>query len=215
MTKSYKETGALCLQWWKSLQPGGGISDGEGDEVSATTAEPASDDKAGSDQKYSNNNPGDKATLARLRRAASPEEALREAQTIHLAKKLGFTSNKPDFTEEELQKLMQVGVIAAVLAEVKEHKGKQNNPRTLGPKTETDENPSMSSLRFRALLAAKDEVDLLREMRRVVKLLGNKVNVKNLASDIFFWSDNTRVNWTYHYWHEEPPNNTAPDQDPK
>ena len=213
MTKSYEEIGQLCLQWWKSLQTGGGISDEEGDEVSDSTGAPDSNDKAGSDQK-NNNNPGDKATLARLRRAASPEEALREAQTIRLAKKLGVTPNEPHLTEKEPRNLMRVGVIAAVLAEVKEHKGKQNTPRMLGPKTEVDENPPMSSLRFRALLAARDEADLLREMRRAVKLLGNKINVKNLASDIYFWGDNTRVNWSYHYWQEEPPVSAAPDQDP-
>lgn len=198
MTKSYEETGKLCLQWWKSLQPGGGISDEGSDE--------ASDDKAVSDPN-NNNSPGDKATIARLRRAPTPMDALAEAQTIRLAERLGVTPNKP-------HKLMRVGVIAAVLAEVKEHKGKQNNTRALGPKTEADENPPMSSLRFRALLAARDEADLLREMRRTVKLLGNKVNVTTLASDIYYWGDNTRINWSYHYWQEEPPANTAPDQDP-
>lgn len=206
MTKSYEEIGQLCLQWWQSLQPGGGISDDEGDEVSASTAEPASNDKAGSDQK-NNNNPGDKATLARLRRAATPLEALVEQQAIRLAEKLGITPDEP-------HNLERVGIIAAVLAHVKTHDASRKNARALGPLKKADENPIMSTLRFRALLSAKAPDDLLREMRRAISLMRNTANVASLASDIYFWGDNTRVNWSYHYWQEEPPVSAAPDQDP-
>lgn len=206
MTKSYEEIGKLCLQWWKSLQPGGGISDDEGDEASNTTGALDSDNKAGSDQK-NNNNPGDKATLARLRRAATPLEALVEQQAIRLAEKLGITPDEP-------HNLERVGIIAAVLAHVKTHDASRKNARALGPLKKADENPIMSTLRFRALLAAKAPDDLLREMRRAVSLMRNTANVASLASDIYYWGDNTRLRWTYDYWQEDAPEQTSISEPP-
>ena len=69
----------------------------------------------------------------------------------------------------------------------------------LGPDSQ-GENAAMSALRFQRLMTAEKPEDLMREMRHAVKLLGGKVNLKDLAHAIYYWNDRTRIRWTYDYW---------------
>lgn len=48
-------------------------------------------------------------------------------------------------------------------------------------------NPVMSTLRFSRMTAVKTPDDLLRQLRRAVKLLKGEVNLPSLAEDIFRW----------------------------
>jgi CRISPR system Cascade subunit CasB len=45
----------------------------------------------------------------------------------------------------------------------------------------------MSALRFKRLSAAKTPDELLRQLRRAVRLLDGTVNLTSLAEDIFVW----------------------------
>lgn len=136
-------------------------------------------------------NRGDPGALARLRRAANPVEALMEEQTIRLARMMIVG-------REDYAKLEHIGVLAGVLAHVKEHDGKSKAAQQLGP--QKDDSCAMSSLRFHRLLAAQTPVELMTQMRHAVKLLKGKANITDIARAIYFWNNRTRIEWTYSYW---------------
>ena len=135
---------------------------------------------------------GDPGALARLRRATSPVDALTQAQAIRLARWLGVGL-------EDEQRLARVGALAHVLAHVKTNNSTQHMARQLGP-DKNGENAVMSSLRFQRLMAARAPEDLMREMRSAVKLLKGSANIADIADAFYWWSDKTRIRWTYHYW---------------
>ncbi len=159
--------GTIALAWWEELN----------------------DDPAASDPWKKKGNPG---ALARLRRASNPVEALAEARTMTLAKRLGVRPG-------EYQTLARVWAMAAVLAHVKEHDGSKNMSEMLGPPKEGEQGV-MSELRFHRLIAASEPADLMRQMRNAVKLLKGTANIEDLANAIYWWGDKTRINWTYAYW---------------
>jgi CRISPR type I-E-associated protein CasB/Cse2 len=62
----------------------------------------------------------------------------------------------------------------------------------------------VSSLRFRRLLAARNEDEILVGFRRLVGLARRKVNVIDLAESILDWTDDEvgdkrRVRWAFDY----------------
>lgn len=136
-----------------------------------------------------------RAAMARLRRAASPMEALMEPATLDLARRLGRTGE---------QELARLGILAAVLAHVREDDDRAV-ARAAGPPHPTadpgkdDEEAVLKYGRFRRLLQADDD-DLLDHMRRLVHLLGNKANVADLAHSILLWGDRTRQRWVFDYY---------------
>lgn len=135
---------------------------------------------------------GDPAALARLRRAASPVIALQEPETIRLAYNLGCSNDNPE-------RLARIGAIAGVLAHIKTNDKNQTIAKALGPQKK-DEPGVMSTLRFRSLITATNSEELMREMRRAVKLLKANVNVLELANAMYYWGDQERIKWTYNYW---------------
>ena len=136
-----------------------------------------------------------RAAMARLRRAASPMEALMEPATLDLARRLGRTGE---------QELARVGILAAVLAHVRETDNRAV-ARAAGPPQPTadpgkdDEEAVLKYGRFRRLLQADDD-DLLDQMRRLVHLLGNRAKVSDLACSILFWGDRMRRRWVLGYY---------------
>ena len=159
--------GNIALKWWRELQG----------------------DPAASEPWKQKDDPG---TLARLRRASSPIEALTEEQAMRLAQRLGVKPDRP-------QQLARIGAIAATLAHVKTHDSKQKMAQMLGPDNK-GENAAMSALRFQRLMAAKTPEDLMRQMRNAIKLLKGSANVSDIAASITWWNENTRIRWAYDYW---------------
>jgi CRISPR system Cascade subunit CasB len=172
--------GRAARDWWRSLQP----------RRSDDTGAP----KAGGDR-------GDPAALARLRRASTVAEAMAEEATLDLFWRLGLT-------RADTARLPRVAVIAMVLAHVREdneHDGDERRSaiQAVGRKTLEDEDSAkMSPLRFRRLLACRDDddEDLAREMRRLVQLAGGVVNVGDLAKSLFSWNEETRHRWAFDYF---------------
>lgn len=147
-----------------------------------------------------------RAAMARLRRTHTAMDALMEPATLDLARRLGRT--RP-------QDLPRVGMVAAVLAHVREN---DDRPvaRAAGPASPSadpkkdDENAVVKYGRFRRLLQADDD-DLVDQMRRLVRLLGGKANVADLAYSIFYWGDRTRQRWVFDYYAlGTPPKQDAP-----
>jgi CRISPR system Cascade subunit CasB len=160
--------------WWQDLQP------------TKTNGEP--------------NPSGDRAALARLRRAAGPAEALAEEATLALFRRLGLSS-------EDYFRLPRVALIAVVLAHVRADTEpgadgfRAPAARAVGRISAEDaDSAKMSPLRFRRLLACREEEELAREMRRLVALADGKINVGDLAASLFFWGEKVRQRWAFEYY---------------
>lgn len=60
----------------------------------------------------------------------------------------------------------------------------------------------LKPLRLRRLLAAETDADLARDLRRAVQMAGqHAIDVGYLGASIFFWSEKTRIEWAFDYYH--------------
>ena len=136
---------------------------------------------------------GDRGALARLRRCASVIDAASEPATFALCRKLEATEHD----------LARVALLAAVLAQVREHDGRLRVARQIG--AQNRETPAvMSDLRFRRLLQSDTDDEKLIGFRRLVALAGRKLNVGDLADGVVNWEwEATRRRWIYAY-HDAP-----------
>jgi CRISPR type I-E-associated protein CasB/Cse2 len=172
--------GWVALRWWSALQPR--CPDG------------------------TRNLAGDAPALAALRRAATPIEAIEEDAAIALYDRLFPGRRSLDF-----ERLARVGTLASVLANVREHGAHSYDgrwltvARAMGPQNLFKPTLAlMSSLRFRRLLAARNEDEILVGFRRIVTLARRKVNVVDLSESILDWTDDEvgdkrRVRWAFDY----------------
>lgn len=168
-TEPYKEEAAAAYSWWKHLQP----RETDGRVVR-----------------------GDRAAIARLKRAASIMEAAAEPATADLYKKLGFTdpSNLP-----------RAALLAAVLAHVRKDDPRQPFAEAIGTsRSGVDTTALISPLRFKRLIAAREPDDLLIAFRRAVAILGKEANVRDLARLLLGftderWSDISRTRFAFAY----------------
>lgn len=163
-----KEQARETEHWWRELQP-----------------DPA------------RKRPGDRAALARLRRAATPIEAAEEPATIDLARRLHATEHG----------LELVALCAAVIAHVREDDTLPAARRLGGG---TDGRPLVSLLRFRRLIQAETAADRLIQFRRAVALAGQKLNVADLAEALLDWSERRRIAWIFRYHDAPPPTSPQP-----
>lgn len=168
-----KGAGETARAWWETLQPGKAEAGGSR---------------------------GDRAALARLRRASSWIEAAAEPQTIVLFNQLEKKS-------EHSPKIERVAVLASVLAHVRED-DKQNRSvaGVIGAPPDKGDEALLKPLRLRRLLAAKDEEAILTAFRRLVAIMGGKANVADLAWNILTWdSERTRMKFAFDYWRGPAP----------
>ena len=133
---------------------------------------------------------GDRGALARLRRCATAADAAMEPATLDLARQLGT----------DWSGLGRVAVAAAVLAHVREDVRDASAARQLGP---SPAGTAMSWLRFRRLLQAGTEDELVTAFRRAVALAGGRMNVPDLGSSLLNWTDGRRRRWVMDY-HNAP-----------
>lgn len=136
---------------------------------------------------------GDTGTLARLRRA-SLIDAMSEEAVVRLHRRLGLTR----------QQFPRAALVACVLAHVRDHEPRLKVARAAGPPS-NQENGVLSALRFRRLLTIRGEEDCAIAFRRLVALLGGKVNVRDLAESLLDWSDDIkgdrrRTRWAFDYY---------------
>lgn len=132
--------------------------------------------------------PGDRAALARLRRATSVMEAAAEPATADLYKKLGLRYPAHD--------LARAATVAAVLAHVREP-SQEKIARAIGTPRVGDESTALvTPLRLKRLLAAREPDDVLIAFRRVVAILGHTANIRDLALQVLAWTDGERGDLT-------------------
>lgn len=148
-----------------------------------------------------NGHRGDRATLARLRRASSIMEAMSEPATVELYRRLGF--------KDQARDLPRAALIAAVLAHVRpSEERKPPIAEAIGaPRRGDDSQPLLTPLRFKRLIAAREPDDLLIAFRRVVAMLGKTADVNDLARQLLAFTDpderradiaRTRFAFAYH-----------------
>lgn len=126
----------------------------------------------------------DRATLAKLKRSSGLMEAASEPATADLFKKLGFDKNKAGI------ELPRAALIAAVLAHVRADLNVETLARSIGtPRGGDDTTALVTQLRLKRLIAARELDDLLIAFRRVIAILGQTANVKDVARQLLLWTD--------------------------
>jgi CRISPR system Cascade subunit CasB len=138
-------------------------------------------------------NPG---ALARLRRAATPIDALEEPTVFDFYKKLGFGRDEVE------RRLPRVAAAAAVLAYIRsDAEPGSGYRRRFAEMLGQGERPPMSPLRFKRLLAANEDQDIMIAFRRAVMLVGARnINVGDVAASILDWSERRRMRWAFDYY---------------
>jgi CRISPR system Cascade subunit CasB len=134
-----------------------------------------------------------------LRRAPSPAEVLVEPAVLDLYRRLGFRGLSGE-------RLALTAVAAITLAHARKE-SRQHPAQSVGRERFEDkefETAAMKPMRFQRLLSVRAPDDLVREMRRLVQLAGNEIDVGRLAADILNWRDDelgdrTRTRWAYEY----------------
>jgi CRISPR system Cascade subunit CasB len=143
---------------------------------------------------------GDRGALAQLRRCEQAIEALTIPAAIVLARRLAHCNLDERFTDA-------LG-LAIVLAHVKEHDPQRSLMRAAGWSSfpgdrknlgSGTERPVLSELRFRRLLQTTRE-DRIPAFVRLVRMLGAKVNIVDLAESFLFWGDKRRQKWAFDYF---------------
>jgi CRISPR system Cascade subunit CasB len=172
-------------QWWDALQP--------------------------TETRDGRKRPGNRAALARLRRATDQWDAAAEPATLDLYRVLGFQPSDADVA------LPRVAVLASILAHVRVDSSPKVG-RALGPPAgaKDGEGAAMTSLRLARLLAARGDTEIATQFRRAVALLGDTANVGDLAWLILTWDrdetgDRTRTLFAFAY-HDASAH--APSDDP-
>jgi len=155
----------VAAQWWRGLQPH--FPDGRP------------------------NPNGDRAALARLRRA-DLVGAMQDPATFALFRALGRTRPSD---------LQNAALCAAVLATVREDDPRTHAARQLGaPPGEPQGTEVLKPLRFRRLIEADTEQEQLLCFRRAAALAGGKLNVRELAAACLDWSETRRRIWIFNYY---------------
>ena len=154
---THRTGGSIAYEWWRDLHP----DDGR---------------RAGSHR----------ATLARLRRAATPIEVMQEPAALRLIERLPW---RPD----------RAAIVAGVLAYVRETE-ERTVARAIGRESLDADKPALvSEGRFRRLLQAR-EAELMDAMRRLARMSQGKLNVRDLANAILYWGDTVKKRWIFDYY---------------
>ncbi|WP_165699578.1 type I-E CRISPR-associated protein Cse2/CasB [Chimaeribacter californicus] len=118
--------------------------------------------------------------------------------------------------EQESWRFIAMALIAATVSHVKVNNELQFFATQLG--VEKNGRPLMSELRFSRLCHAKSHDDLLRQLRRAVKLCEGEINIPALAEGIFRWcreesdyylklkpTEYIRIRWAMEYYQAVTP----------
>ncbi|MGL4603676.1 MAG: type I-E CRISPR-associated protein Cse2/CasB [Iodobacter sp.] len=123
---------------------------------------------------------------AKLRRCQTPEDVLLQSSLHNLALAL-FAPDKP-----KPQQLLDLALVAGILSHVDQDDFTHKFAASLGSKKA--DRPAMSEMRFQQLQTSREVDDFYRQVRRAIDLLGNKVDVIDLAQSLFDWCHEQREN---------------------
>jgi CRISPR type I-E-associated protein CasB/Cse2 len=148
-------------------------------------------------------------TLAELRRARSTTEAMRIPAALELARRVGAAhGDTPDAAVRSAIDL------ARVLAHIKEDTG-THPMRAAGWRrfpgarrtsdVPADARPTLSEARFRRLMSVGDAEETVQDFIRLIRQLGGKASVSQVATGFLNWThptrgDRTRETWAFVYY---------------
>lgn len=132
-----------------------------------------------------------KRTRAQLRRAGSVTEALGVSATHELYRQLAATGHDLRMRRTGPDRL---ALIAVALAQVR-----QDHGASVAQRFGRGSPKALSSLRFNALIRAKEPRRLMRPLTRALRIVGGTANVRKLAADLYWWNDATRTKWCFDY----------------
>jgi CRISPR type I-E-associated protein CasB/Cse2 len=146
-----------------------------------------------------------RATMAKLRRARSPLEALAVDGFMGLHRRLGGGA----------EKAVRHAELARVLAHLTKE-GHESLPSILGRQNSKDAPRVFSDLRMRRLLQIEpsETAELARALIRIVRMTKGKgdANPRDLAAAMLYWGDRIKTDWAYAYFGETPPAEAEPTQ---
>lgn len=133
----------------------------------------------------------DRGARAELRRCRTPLEVML-TPAFHAARARLVAAGLDDAHEPVRTRIAAaIGLLAHVEAEG------DKSPAEAFSESQ-DGRPPVSPLRFRRILAAQDDTELYRLIRRVLPLAPT-LNFLALANDVLDWGDATRKRWVYAY----------------
>lgn len=91
-------------------------------------------------------------------------------------------------------------LIVGVLAHVEQDTPGCPIAKAMGMNKQGSDRPVMSDLRFRRILRTEDSSELYISMIRIIKMLGNRADVKDIIQSLYFWNDQTRKGWASQYY---------------
>lgn len=138
---------------------------------------------------HADNNRGAKATLKRCKTLA---EIYLQPEYVSLVQTLKKSPNQ------------NLAIIAGVLAHVKEAKeaaaASDNIAKKMAMIKPQQNMPTISSIRFKQLLACKDGDKLLRMLIRIVPQIGD-FDLKKFAENIYYWNKpKIKRQWAFDYY---------------
>ena len=129
---------------------------------------------------------------ARLRRCATPAEALAIEAVHDLNAQLRATGYRPGAD--------RLALVAIVLAHVTEN-GNRRLAEVFGRRESRDGPPALSGLRFQTLVQTTDPAGLIAPLRRAMAIVrATPVHVAALAADLYRWNENVRNGWCFQYY---------------
>lgn len=129
---------------------------------------------------------------ARLRRCATPAEALAIEAVHDLNARLRAAGYRP--------RADRLALVAIALPLVNES-GNRRLAEAFGHREPRDGPRALSELRFQALIHTTDYTDLIAPLRRAVAIVRSMpVNIAALADDLYRWNEHTRTAWCFQYY---------------
>ncbi|PID44744.1 MAG: type I-E CRISPR-associated protein Cse2/CasB [Proteobacteria bacterium] len=68
--------------------------------------------------------------------------------------------------------------------------------------------PEVSELRFRRLIQ-RDRADLYVSLIRILRMLGNKADLHDLANSVYYWGEQVKRDWAFDYFPNTPDTKSA------
>jgi CRISPR system Cascade subunit CasB len=172
------ETAAL-FGWWRRLN---GNPDGEGQAQQHPSGQ-------------------DRADSAALRRCADLTAVACSGAFGRLAQAVKAARNGIPLLPWQLDRL---ALVAGVIAHVKTN-GQSSLPQQMRQTAEHGDRACVSEQRFQRLLSTRGDDALYIGLRRVLPLVKDQADVRQLAADLYAWSDATRKRWAYSYYDQDIP----------
>lgn len=133
-----------------------------------------------------------RTTRARLRRCTAAPEALTIDAVHDLNSRLREKGFRPDAD--------RLALVAIVLAHVAET-GELRLATEFGRRAGKDRPRALSEQRFQALIRTTRHADLIAPLRRAMAIVRRaRIAVAPMATDLYFWSENTRTQWCFQYF---------------